>query len=81
MNRNSLVVNYETLCKSPKHMIDGIFKHIEMNDGDFRRVREKYTELLHEPGYYSVEFSEKEKKDIIDATGSTAREFGYDLAV
>ncbi|MBS3794143.1 MAG: sulfotransferase [Candidatus Thorarchaeota archaeon] len=79
LNRNSLVVNYEALCKSPKHMIDGIFKHIEINDRDFRRVREDYAELLHEPGYYSVEFSHGEKKDIIEATSSTAKEFGYDI--
>ncbi|MFO7836627.1 MAG: hypothetical protein R6V83_08230 [Candidatus Thorarchaeota archaeon] len=76
---NSLVVKYAELCGSPEDTIDDIFGHIDILDENFERVKGTYQRVLHEPSYYSVKFSDKEKKDIIETANAEAETFGYSI--
>lgn len=62
-----------------RRLIENIFGHTDMLDEDFERVKGTYQRVLHQSSYYSVKFSDKEKKDIIETTNAMAESFGYSI--
>ncbi|MBY8998427.1 MAG: sulfotransferase [Candidatus Thorarchaeota archaeon] len=75
----ALVVRYETLCEEPDATIDQIIEHTELDPKKFESVKEEYVKTLRPPSYYSVEYTDEEKRSIKDITGTVAKFFDYNL--
>jgi hypothetical protein len=75
----ALVVRYETLCEEPDATIDRIIEHTELDPKKFEGVKKRYVKTLRPPSYYSVQYTEEEKKSIKDITGPVAKLFDYNL--
>jgi hypothetical protein len=75
----ALVVRYETLCEEPDATIDQIIEHTELDPSKFTSVKDEYVKTLRPPTYYSVQYTDDEKKSIKDITGPVAKFFDYNL--
>ncbi|NVM29629.1 MAG: sulfotransferase [Candidatus Helarchaeota archaeon] len=73
----TLLIRYEDLCGEPAKTIDMILGHIELSPEKFEAVKKYYVKNLHQPTYYSPDFSKQEIADIAEVTASTAARFGY----
>jgi hypothetical protein len=75
----ALLIRYEDLCDSPNDVIDRIVNHIGVDGKSFTNVKKHYSNTLRKPTYYKTIYTEKEKKQIVAATGDIASKFGYEL--
>ncbi len=77
LKKATLIVRYEDLCKTPARMIDNILEHSELSAKKFQKIKKYYINHLHEPTYYSPDFSQQDIAIIAEVTSSTAARFGY----
>jgi hypothetical protein len=69
------VVSFEDLCQHPRETLSGIFEHCALPDSD--SLIDEAAAQMHAPSYYRPDFSPAELAVIEEATGATARRFGY----
>ena len=74
---STLIIRYEDLCDNPAEIIDKILEHSELPLNNFEKIKQYYIKHLHEPTYYSPNFSNQELLDIVEITNTTASRFGY----
>ncbi len=77
--RSVCIVRYEDLCSDSLPTIDRILAHAELAPAPFGAARETYGNKLSFPDYYKPAFNAGELTDIVLATGTVAKEFGYDV--
>ncbi|MHA2390867.1 MAG: sulfotransferase [Promethearchaeota archaeon] len=75
----TLIVRYNELCETPEIIINKILDHTELTPEKFNRVKSYYVKHLHEPTYYTPNFSEQEREYIIEITKSTATRLGLSI--
>ncbi len=75
LKKASLIVRYHDLCTTPGTVIDEILEHLELKTEKFNSVKKYYIRNLHEPSYYTPNFSQKDINNILEITKSTAARF------
>ncbi|MFX1586172.1 MAG: sulfotransferase [Promethearchaeota archaeon] len=79
LKKATLIVRYDELCDTPAKIIDQILEHTELPKAKFEKVRKYYINHLHQPTYYTPNFSDQEMADIVEITNKTAARFGVHL--
>ena len=69
--RSCLVVRYEDLCDRPSATMTAVCEHIGVP------AAEHLVSGLHQPDYYSVEFTDAERLAIAEEASAVAEQFGY----
>jgi len=77
IKESALVVSYEDLCENSAETIDKILEHTELPFNNFEKIKKYYVRHLHQPTYYSPNFSSQELLYIAEITNATASRFGY----
>lgn len=72
----TLVIRYTDLCENSDKAIDDILEHTKLPLKGFIHTKKNYCACLEKPDYYSFEFSEEERAQIIEITADTANRFG-----
>jgi len=73
----TLVVRYTDLCENSDETINKILNHTQLTFKEFIDIKNHYCEYLKKPEYYSFDFSQKEKEQIITITRDTAKKLGF----
>ena len=76
LKKATLIVRYDELCDTPAKIIDQILEHTELPAAKFEKVKKYYIKHLHQPTYYTPDFSDQEMADIVEITNKTAARFG-----
>jgi len=76
LKKATLIVRYNELCDTPAKIIDQILEHTELPATKFEKVKKYYIKHLHQPTYYTPDFSDQEMADILEITNKTAARFG-----
>ncbi|MFX0140835.1 MAG: sulfotransferase [Candidatus Hodarchaeota archaeon] len=79
LKKATLIVRYDELCDNPAKIIDQILEHTELPTTKFEKVKKYYIKHLHQPTYYTPDFSDQEMADIYEITNKTATRFGLSL--
>jgi len=74
-----LMFRYEDLCFDTATTLEKIFAHCALNHSNYSEIQSQYENVLTVPTYYSVEFSDEQKTDIMHITEEMATLFGYNL--
>jgi len=69
-------VNYDELCENPDKIIDNILKHTELPINGFEQTKKYYVNHLHQPTYYTLDFTPLDLDNIYEVTKETASRFG-----
>jgi len=77
IKESTLIIRYEDLCENPAEIIDKILEHSELPLNNFEKIKKYYIRHLHEPTYYTPNFSNQELLHISEITKATASRFGY----
>jgi len=76
LKKATLIIRYDELCDTPAKVIDQILEHAELPTNKFTKVKKYYIKHLHQPTYYTPDFSDQEMADIFEITNKTASRFG-----
>lgn len=76
LKKATLIVRYDELCDTPAEIIDQILEHTELPISKFEKVKKYYIKHLHQPTYYTPDFSDQEMAEIFAITNKTAARFG-----
>ncbi|MFX1494941.1 MAG: sulfotransferase [Promethearchaeota archaeon] len=76
LKKATLIVRYDELCETPAKIINQILEHTELPANKFEKVKKYYINHLHQPTYYTPDFSNQEMVDIVEITNKTATRFG-----
>jgi hypothetical protein len=68
-----LIVRYEDLCKREPHTMRAVCRHIDLPGS----LAEDLGRGLHQPDYYTVQFTRSEFAAIIEETATVAARYGY----
>lgn len=69
LRKATLIVSYDQLCADPKHMLEMIYAHCDLDVNS--RMLSEQTNRLKQPNYYKPSFSDDEIRTIEEETWKT----------